>query len=58
MEPYEVFLLKCALADLEGAKQAKDLNDPWTHDWKAHQQTMDEIRDYLKEKGYITNVEF
>jgi hypothetical protein len=58
MEPQEVYLLKCALADLEGAKQAKDLSDPWSHDWKAHQQTMDEIREYLFRNGYLTNLEY
>jgi len=58
MEPTELYLLKCALADLEGAKQAKDLNDPWSHDWKAHQQTIDEIKEYLKERTTFTKMEY
>jgi hypothetical protein len=58
MEPAEIYLLKCALADLQGAKQAKNLNDPWSHDWKAHQQTIEEIIEFLKDRGYITNLEF
>jgi hypothetical protein len=35
--------LHCAHADLLGALQCKD--EPWNHDWKAHQLTLDDLRD-------------
>lgn len=33
----------CALADLQGSLQAHESNDPHAHDWKAHQQSIDEL---------------
>ena len=32
--------LKCAYADLVGAKQAFDENDIHVHDWEAHEQSI------------------
>ena len=36
--------LKCALADLEGSLQAHEQGDCHSHDWKAHQLSIEESR--------------
>lgn len=43
-----IYLLRCALADLQGAQQAKDDGDYYGHDWKAHAQTIAEIKEFLE----------
>lgn len=41
--------LRCALADLEGAKQAMDSGDIHSHNWEAHQLSIDEARSAIAE---------
>ena len=36
--------LECALADLEGALQAKEQGGIQAHDWKAHELSIEEAR--------------
>ena len=44
----ELFLvLRCSLADLEGSLQCYEKCIYHHHDWKAHKQTIDEVRDAL-----------
>lgn len=33
----------CALADLQGALQAYEQDDIHVHDWRAHQQSIDDL---------------
>jgi hypothetical protein len=35
--------IKCAHADLQGSLQAWESSDPFMHDWKAHQLSIDEL---------------
>lgn len=35
--------LRCAYADLKGAKQAHDQGDSHLHDWDSHEETMHEL---------------
>lgn len=37
--------IKCALADLLGALLAYEQSDIYTHDWRAHQQSIDDLLD-------------
>lgn len=37
--------IKCALADLQGALQAYKQSDIHSHDWRAHQQSIDDLFD-------------
>jgi len=48
MNKEEIILIKCALADLQGAMEAMEKADYCSHDWEAHQQTIDEIEEYLE----------
>jgi hypothetical protein len=51
-------VIRCAYADLVGAKQARDQMDIEVHDWRDHERTIEEMeeafpflkRDNLKEK--------
>jgi hypothetical protein len=36
----QIQAIRCAHADLVGAKQAKEQNDIHVHDWKAHHQSI------------------
>ena len=38
-----LYLLRCAEADLKGALEARMQGDYNNHDWKAHEQTIQEI---------------
>jgi hypothetical protein len=44
-----IHLLRCALADLQGSMQAKNNCDIHSHDWEAHQTTIDEIEEFLND---------
>ena len=39
----QIQAIKCAHADLQGALQSWHQNDPQVHDWRAHEQTIDEL---------------
>jgi hypothetical protein len=43
MKAEQVTAIRCAYADLQGAKQAMEQGDSNLHDWKAHAQTLDEL---------------
>ena len=42
-------VLRCALADLEGSKQARDQQDIEVHDWKAHSLTISEVKELIEQ---------
>ena len=42
-------LLRCALADLQGALQAKEQGDYNNHDWEAHEETIAELEAFLND---------
>jgi hypothetical protein len=44
-----IHLLRCALADLQGAMQAYDEDNLYLHDWEAHQTTIDDIEEFLND---------
>jgi hypothetical protein len=44
-----VFVLRCALADLQGSMDACSTNQD--HDWKAHAQTIEDIENLLIQLG-------
>jgi hypothetical protein len=48
-----IYLIRCALADLEGVKQAYEQGDCSNHDWKAHSQTISELEEYLDSIGEL-----
>lgn len=35
--------IKCALADLQGSLQSYEQGDIHAHDWRAHQQSIDDL---------------
>lgn len=41
------YLLRCAFADLEGSMQAHEQGDSANHDWKAHEETIKELKQYI-----------
>lgn len=43
------YLLRCAVADLEGAEQAYNQGDSSNHDWKAHSETIAELEQFIGE---------
>ena len=44
----------CALADLQGALQAFEQDDIHVHDWRAHQQSIDDL---LEAFDFLTTTE-
>ena len=45
--PVLLAALRCALADLEGSKQAMEQGDIHLHDWKAHQLSIVEAQEAI-----------
>jgi len=43
MTEAQISAIRCALADLSGALEAQQSLRGHFHDWKAHQQTIDEL---------------
>jgi hypothetical protein len=46
-------IIACAYLDLIGAREARDNDDIESHDWKAHQVTVEEMEnafEFIKEK--------
>lgn len=52
MTPEQILAIRCAYADLKGSMEAKENNDIHSHDWKAHDLTIQELEeafDFLNE---------
>ena len=45
MTKQQELAIACALADLQGALQAYEQGDIHVHDWRAHQQSIDDLLD-------------
>jgi hypothetical protein len=45
MNDKQILAIKCAYLDLIGVYQAIQEADPQAHDWKAHQQTIEELKE-------------
>lgn len=41
--------IRCALADLQGSKEAVESYDPFLHDWDAHAETITELLEAFPE---------
>lgn len=41
MTQEQINAIRCAYLDLQGALEA--INDPYAHDWREHQRTIDEL---------------
>jgi len=39
----QITIIRCAYADLIGARQARDMLNTELHDWKAHGDTINEM---------------
>lgn len=51
----QIMAIRCAYADLVGALQAIEQNDPWKHDWEAHTQSIYDLENHF---GTILNTPF
>ena len=50
MTQEQLFILRCALADLTGAYQAYQQSDIHIHDWKGHFNTILDLSSFLGEE--------
>ena len=53
MTEQQITAIKCAFADLQGAIQAFQQMDIHAHDWKAHQQSIDDL---LNEFDFLADI--
>lgn len=44
MTPQQIMAVRCAYADLLGVLQVYQQGDVSNHDWKAHEETLDDLR--------------
>ena len=45
----QTIAIRCAFADLCGAIQARNMNDMEMHDWRAHLESIYDLRDAFPE---------
>ena len=48
MNEKQILAVRCALADLQGSLQAFQQSDIHVHDWRAHEQSIDDLLETLE----------